>query len=100
MATKKKTTAKVSKRKVPTKSTVTAPKKTSTRKPGKAKTAQAKTATKSKASAKTVSAEERYLMIQQAAYYLAEKQGFHGNDVANWIQAEKEVDALIASSQV
>ena len=43
---------------------------------------------------KSISAEERYRLIAEAAYYRAEKRGFQGGDPAqDWIQAEKEVDA-------
>lgn len=40
-----------------------------------------------------VSAEERYRMIAEAAYFRAEKRGFVGGDIAeDWIQAEAEID--------
>ncbi len=40
-----------------------------------------------------VTAEERYRMIAEAAYFRAEKRGFAGGDIAeDWIQAEAEVD--------
>jgi hypothetical protein len=37
------------------------------------------------------SAEERYLMVQSAAYFIAEKDGFQGCDTAYWARAEQEV---------
>lgn len=40
-------------------------------------------------------AEQRYKMIQDAAYYLAEKSGFSGNTADHWIRAEKQIDALL-----
>lgn len=43
-----------------------------------------------------VSAEERYRMIAEAAYFLAEKRGFLGGDVAeDWRQAETEIDQML-----
>ena len=45
-----------------------------------------------------VSAEERYRMIQEAAYFRAEKEGFNCDPWKCWLVAEAEVDALLASS--
>jgi hypothetical protein len=43
-----------------------------------------------------VSAEERWRMIAEAAYFRAEKRGFSGGDPADdWVQAEKQIDALL-----
>ncbi|HPT49004.1 MAG TPA: DUF2934 domain-containing protein [Accumulibacter sp.] len=58
--------------------------------------AEEKPATRRKASAKKAplsspSAEERYGMVQDAAYYLAEKEGFQGAAVDYWIRAEREI---------
>jgi hypothetical protein len=39
-------------------------------------------------------------MIEQAAYYLAEKTGFQGDPAAIWVQAEKDVEAQIASGRL
>lgn len=40
---------------------------------------------------------ERMKMIAEAAYYLAEKRGFKGgNELSDWVAAEKQVDAVIA----
>jgi len=46
-----------------------------------------------------VSAEERYRMIQEAAYFRAEKEGFHGDPWKCWLVAEAEVDARLAESR-
>lgn len=46
-----------------------------------------------------VSAEERYHMIQEAAYLRAEKEGFHCDPYLCWLSAEAEVDARLASSR-
>jgi len=43
-----------------------------------------------------VTAEERYRMIAEAAYFHAEKRGFLGGDVAeDWLQAEAEIDRML-----
>jgi hypothetical protein len=97
MATKKKTTKKTTKAKVPTKSQVTAPRKAATKKKATRKAAPRKAAPK-KVARPQISAEDRYKMIEQAAYFLAEKQHFHGDPSAIWVQAEKEVDAQIAAA--
>jgi len=40
---------------------------------------------------------ERMKMIAEAAYYLAQKRGFSGgNEMTDWVAAEKQVDGLIA----
>jgi hypothetical protein len=44
-----------------------------------------------------VSPEERYRMVQDAAYYIAEKHGFTGDNHAFWLQAEQEIDAKLAA---
>ena len=39
---------------------------------------------------------DRQSMIAEAAYYLAEQRGFDGGDpVADWLEAEAEIDAII-----
>ncbi|MDO8312849.1 MAG: DUF2934 domain-containing protein [Sideroxyarcus sp.] len=42
------------------------------------------------------SAEERYRMIQDAAYYLAEKNSFRGGAMGYWITAEIEIDEFLS----
>jgi hypothetical protein len=45
--------------------------------------------------------ERRRKMIAEAAYFRAERRGFIGGDpVADWIAAEREVDASLASSDI
>jgi phage terminase Nu1 subunit (DNA packaging protein) len=47
-----------------------------------------------------ISTEERYRMIAEAAYYRAVKRGFAGGDTVNdWLEAQAEVDAELASTQ-
>jgi hypothetical protein len=38
-----------------------------------------------------VSPEQRYRMVSEAAYYIAEKHRFQGDPVKFWLQAEKEI---------
>ena len=46
---------------------------------------------------KPVDAKERYKMIAETAYYLAQKRHFApGHEVHDWIAAEKQVDAILA----
>lgn len=51
------------------------------------------------ASAVTVSPEERIRMIEQVAYFRAEKVGFTGDPQEHWTGAEVEVDAILASKK-
>jgi hypothetical protein len=44
----------------------------------------------------TLSPEERYRAIAEAAYYIAERRGFQGGDPAqDWREAEAEIDAWL-----
>lgn len=46
-----------------------------------------------------VSAEQRHALIAESAYRRAERRGFTGGDaVADWLDSEREVDALLTSS--
>ena len=76
-------------------------KKAVTKKAAAKKTAPKKVATKKasrkKAAAKTLSYQQRYQMIAEAAYHISEKQGFApGTEMDNWLQAEQQIDGLIA----
>ena len=46
--------------------------------------------------AEAMSGFERYKMIEVAAYYIAEKNGFAGNTADYWSAAEKEIDKKLA----
>jgi 2-polyprenyl-3-methyl-5-hydroxy-6-metoxy-1,4-benzoquinol methylase len=98
MATTKKTVKKtaVKKAKVPTTSQVTKPKATAAKKTAVAKAPATKVAKKV---VRVISNEERYKMIEQAAYYIAERSGFKADPKESWIVAEKEVDARLASGK-
>lgn len=68
-------------------------KKTSVKKaPSKARKVAAKPAPAA-GSQPAVSPEERYRMIQEAAYYIAERHGFNGDSAYFWSQAEAEINA-------
>jgi len=63
-----------------------------------ASTAAAKRATPmSSAVTPNVSAEQRHAMIAESAYRRAESRGFQGGDaMQDWLEGEKEVDALLS----
>ncbi len=42
---------------------------------------------------KVVTSEERYRMVREAAYYIAERNGFGGDDQRYWSEAEAQIDA-------
>jgi|GEM_PF-1716067 hypothetical protein len=43
---------------------------------------------------------ERNHLIEVAAYYLAEKRGFHAESThEDWLQGEREIDAMIAAGK-
>lgn len=45
-----------------------------------------------------VSAESRQKMIAEAAYYIAERRGFAGNEAYDdWVKAEADIDAMLLS---
>jgi hypothetical protein len=45
--------------------------------------------------ARKISAEERYKMIEVAAYYIAENNHFKGNAIDFWVAAEEEISKKI-----
>jgi hypothetical protein len=59
------------------------------------KTGAKKTGKKSGKKKQTMTDEERYRMIQESAYYIAEKAGFKGDNVQYWLEAEKEIKNLL-----
>jgi hypothetical protein len=69
-------------------------KKTAGRKKAAPKRASKKAAPKGR-----ISAEERYRMIQEAAYFQAEKAGFDCDPWQCWLTAEAEIDARLAGSR-
>jgi len=65
---------------------------------GKPAPARPRTVGARKAAAKP-SAEQRYRMIQAAAYFLAEKNGFQGSATHYWTLAEREIAAQLGESE-
>ncbi len=60
-----------------------------------------KAAPKKAASKKTLSYQQRYQMIAEAAYHISEKQGFKpGIEMDNWLAAEKQIDSLIKKQKL
>ena len=44
-----------------------------------------------------VSADQRQLMISEAAYYIAERRGFDaGHELDDWLLAERQIDTTLA----
>jgi hypothetical protein len=59
-----------------------------------------KTPRKTRPNSISASPEQRCQMIEQAAYFRAEKRGFQGGDaVADWLLAETQIDALLSSAE-
>ena len=49
----------------------------------------------------SIKPDERQHLIQVAAYYIAERRGFHGGSAhEDWLQAEREVDAMVAAGEL
>lgn len=44
-------------------------------------------------------AEERYRMIAEAAYYRAERHGFSGDPVRDWIEAEHDIEMILGGKK-
>jgi len=40
----------------------------------------------------SISPEQRYRMVQESAYYLAEKADFNGDNMEHWLAAEREIN--------
>lgn len=75
-----------------------AKKTTSAKKPVEKEVAPKKASTKitRTTKARKVSPEERYKMIEMAAYYMAEHNSFEGNTIDFWTAAEGEISKKIA----
>jgi Protein of unknown function (DUF2934) len=64
-------------------------------KPSTSKASTAKTSTVKTSTAK-ISAAERYRMVETAAYFIAERNGFTGNSADYWIAAEAQIKKMLA----
>jgi len=91
MATSKAPAKKTSVAKKPTATKKSAPAK----KPAAAKTVPKNPAAKKVAKPRNIGAEERYKMIEIAAYYIAERHHFKGNATDFWVTAEAEISKKI-----
>ena len=101
-ANKKKTSKKKVSKKAVTrkKSNKKVAKKTSTKKAAVKKKVARKNSAKKTAitGSLNISTQERWKMIAVAAYLKAEKRGFAtGNELEDWTEAEREIDALLDS---
>ena len=76
----------------------TAPKATAKKAAGRKKSAP-KRASKKAAPKGPISLKERYRMIQEAAYFRAEKEGFDCDPWKCWLVAEAEIDARLAGAR-
>jgi hypothetical protein len=61
----------------------------------KAAGAGSKTATQTRLAAAEYSSEHRYRMIETAAYFIAERNGFQGESAEHWRTAESEIARLL-----
>jgi Protein of unknown function (DUF2934) len=79
--------------KTPAKKTPVAKKATATKTEAKKPVEKkaAKPAKKTSTKARSIGAEERYKMIEVAAYYIAERNNFKGSTIDFWIAAEAEI---------
>lgn len=68
---------------------------TKTAKPSTATPARKTVKTVVSATAVVISDEQRYKMIAEAAYYRAESSQFQSDPVRDWIEAEKDIAALL-----
>jgi hypothetical protein len=51
--------------------------------------------------ARSVTGDERRIMICEAAYYLAQHRGFEtGHEIEDWLVAESQIDAALAQGQL
>jgi long-subunit acyl-CoA synthetase (AMP-forming) len=86
-----------SKKKVAKKAVV----KKATTKKASVKKAAVKKATRAKKTPKTITYQQRYQKIAEAAYLLAEKQSFMADsELDNWLAAETQIDNWIKADKI
>ena len=73
-----------------------AEKKTAVKKPAAVKASPAKT---KGSKAISISDEQRYRMVAEAAYYRAESNQFKSDPLRDWIEAENDIAALLSSNK-
>lgn len=70
-----------------------------TRTTASAKVATRKRSAESQTAGTKIVPEQRQQLIAQAAYFIAERRGFApGNEIADWLQAEAEIEACIKAA--
>ncbi len=69
--------------------------KTTSKKAPASKEAPKKKSASPKTIKRKITAEEHYQMVQTAAYFRAQRDGFKGDSMKYWIEAEKEIKALL-----
>jgi hypothetical protein len=93
-------TEKAPKKKVSKKAVKKSVKKAATKKSVK-KAATKKASRKKAVKTAQLTHQERYMKIAEAAYLLAEQQGFKlGSEMDNWLKAEQQIDAWIDSEGI
>jgi hypothetical protein len=99
MATKKKTAKKATPKKTAKNEAAEAKpaaKKAPAKKAPAKKATTRRTATRQKSADVIVSPEDFYKMVQEAAYFQAEKDGFANDPSAYWLEAEKEIEKRLS----
>ena len=76
-----------------------AEKKTAVKKPAAVKASPAKTKAKTGSKAISISDEQRYRMVAEAAYYRAESNHFKSDPLRDWIEAEKDIATLLSGTK-
>lgn len=66
------------------------------KKPVAAKAGTPKKPAAKRAAKSTITPEQRYCMVAEAAYFHAERHGFLGDPVQDWIAAEAQIAALLS----
>lgn len=70
-------------------------------KPSVEKKAAVKASSKKKSTVATVTPEQRSNYVEIAAYYIAERRSFTpGDPLADWAEAEAEIDRLLATGRL
>lgn len=69
--------------------------------PKAAKPAAKKAAPAKKGNGPAVTPDQRRYYVEVAAYYIAERRGFHGgSQLSDWAQAEQEIEQLLAAGRI
>ncbi len=64
--------------------------------PTKAASPKKPAAKRATAGKSSITPEQRYRMVAEAAYYIAERHGFLGDQAQDWIAAEAQIAALLS----